>query len=354
MKRQFGPDAVRAAAAMMVLSVHFYLNGGFYQLPVEGGVMFASAVLRMAFVTAVPLFLLLSGWLCCRQTWSPRYYLRLIPVLLTYLLCSAACLVFRRFYLGQEIILLGAFRRILEFSAVPYSWYVEMYIGLFLLIPLLNAGWNALPERGKPVVALSLFAITSLPLLTNSVYHILPASWTSFYPVAYYIVGAYLRERPLRCRSVWLWLGWLGVAAVYAAAQYRLYPGQPMVVTGLNSRGGTGVFIEAVCLFSLLMRCTGERLPRAGRWLVRRIAANALPMYMLSYIVDQLFYPRLVAAVPDGVRRQLFLPLAVLLSLLCSGALAQLCSWAVRGIQAVLPKSWSYQKTGSNVQAPEK
>ncbi len=345
---------MRAAAAVGVLSVHFYLNSGFYELPVEGGVMLASTALRMAFLTAVPMFLMLSGWLCCHQTWSARYYLRVIPVLLTYLLCCAACLVFRRFYLGEEIILLGALRRILDFSAAPYGWYIEMYLGLFLLQPLLNAGFSALPERGKLALTVSLFAITALPLVTNTVYAILPAWWTGFYPVAYYILGAYLRERPLRCRSGWLWLGWLGVAALHAAVQRWLYPGEPMVVTALNSRGGPGVFVESLCLFSLLMRADDARAPRAWQWIVRRIAALSLPMYLLSYITDRLLYPRLAAAVPDGVRRQMFLPLAVLLSLVGSGVLAQLCDWAVRGIQALLPQKWNYHSSGSSVQAPEK
>ena len=354
MKRSFGPDAVRAAAAVGVLSVHFYLNSGFYELPVAGGVMTASTALRMAFLTAVPMFLMLSGWLCCHQTWTPRYYLRLLPVLLTYLVCSAGCLVFRRFYLGEEIVFLGALRRILEFSAAPYSWYIEMYIGLFLLQPLLNAGFSALPERGKLALTVSLFAITSLPLVTNSVYHILPAWWTNFYPVAYYILGAYLREKPLRCRSGWLWLGWLGVAAVHAAVQRWLYPGEPMVITALVSRGGPGVFVESLCLFSLLMRSDDARAPRAWQWIVRRIAALSLPMYLLSYITDRLLYPRLAAAVPDGVRRQLLLPLAVLLNLVGSGVLAQLCEWLTAGLQALLPQKWKYHSSGSSVQAPEK
>lgn len=63
MKRVFGLDLIRFFAIFSVISVHFFLNNGFYTFPVKGGRMFISINLRWLFFSGVPLFLLLTGYL---------------------------------------------------------------------------------------------------------------------------------------------------------------------------------------------------------------------------------------------------------------------------------------------------
>lgn len=63
MKRIFGLDLIRFLAIFSVISVHFFLNNGFYSFPVKGGRMFISINLRWLFFSGVPLFLLLTGYL---------------------------------------------------------------------------------------------------------------------------------------------------------------------------------------------------------------------------------------------------------------------------------------------------
>ena len=37
--------------------------------------------------------------------------------------------------------------RIFSFSTIPYGWYVEMWIGLFLMVPFLNILWWNCPSK---------------------------------------------------------------------------------------------------------------------------------------------------------------------------------------------------------------
>ena len=94
-QRNYGIDLTRAVAISFVLAVHSFLYNGFYSEPLQGIGMAAGTILRMAFISAVPLFLILTGYLCVGRTWSRGYYRKLLPVLLTYLLASAVCLAFR-------------------------------------------------------------------------------------------------------------------------------------------------------------------------------------------------------------------------------------------------------------------
>lgn len=335
--RELNLDLIRAAAAVLVLAVHFFLNTDFYNVPLQGGGMFLSAILRMACMTCVPLFMILTGYLCTKHQWSWWYYRRLLPILLTYLLTAMACLGFRLSVLDEEISLLGAVRRVLDFSAAPYAWYVEMYIGLFLLIPFLNAAWNALEKRAKGVLLLSLLVMTSLPTVTNLFGQILPSWWSNIYPLTYYVVGAWLRENPIQIRRRWLLAGWIVMSFLVAGIRFVTDYGEVFSWSALSDWGSLFVLAETVCLFSFLQQCKGERCPNAVRWCITRVARLALPIYLISYITDQLIYPPLCAAFPTMTFRLLFMPLMVVLSLLLSGVMAQIIEWIVRAIMRLVP-----------------
>lgn len=337
-KREFGPDLTRAAAVSFVLAVHFFLNTGFYDTPLAGAGMAVSATVRMALMPCVPMFLMLTGYLCSGKTWSKGYYRGILHTLATYLLACAACLLLRRFYLGEEISLPGAFRRILDFSAAPYSWYIEMYIGLFLLIPFFNAGWHALSDMGKKALTLTLAALASLPTVTNLKYQLVPDWWTMLYPLMYYAIGAWLREHPVTVKRRWLLLGWLGFSALAAALQFVIFSGGVFAWSPSNYWSSLLVLVETVCVFCLLIGCRGEKAPGAVKWCVRRLARLSLPVYLLSYMTDQLIYGPLNAAFGTFPEKLPFLPLMALVNLTLTGAAAQLADWAARGLVKLAPK----------------
>lgn len=62
----------------------------------------------------------------------PQYYKGILKTLEIYVLVSIADLIFKAAVLGEEVTLWSAIRGILAFEAANYSWYIEMYIGLFL------------------------------------------------------------------------------------------------------------------------------------------------------------------------------------------------------------------------------
>ncbi len=65
----------------------------------------------------------------------------------------------------------------MDFSATNYSWYVEMYIGLFLIIPFLNLSYNGLKnQKQKQVLICTLLLLTSIPAVTN-IFNFYVDSW---------------------------------------------------------------------------------------------------------------------------------------------------------------------------------
>lgn len=339
-QRNYGIDLARVVAITFVLAVHSFLYNGFYNEKMEGFGMAAGTILRMAFISAVPLFLILTGYLCVGRTWSRGYYRKLLPVLLTYLLTAAACLAFRILWMGEEISVLGMVRRVLEFSAAPYGWYVEMYIGLFLLMPFLNAAWNALKEQGRKALVITLMVMTALPPLANLRYQIVPDWWTGIYPLTYYVLGAWLREHPVRAKRRWLLLGWIASAAAAGLVQYavqqRFLPGQPFYSGNYNYRASLLTLVQTVCLFSCLRQFDGSRTPAPVRWCVGQVTRLTLPIHLLSYMTDMLIYPVLCAQVATVSARVICLPVMVTVNLTVTSLAAWMVNWVVNRVMKLV------------------
>jgi len=324
-KRLFGPDAVRAAAALLVIAEHFFLNTHYYDVPLIGPTMALCTWLRMLFMSCTPMFMMLTGWLCIRKMWKKGYLRGLLPVLAVWLLSSFLCLLFRRYWMKEPITMASAILSVLDFTAVPYGWYVEMYLGLFLLMPFLNAAWDAVDRTGRRNLLLALLTLTLIPGVINHYHQVLPDWWSGLYPVAYYVLGAWLKEYPLKLKNSRLLLGWLGIAALTAALRWLDTGGDVFTWANFADRSSALVAAQSVCLFSFLSRCSGERCPA---WLRRGtvfLAKLSLPLFLASYISDNLFYPYYCALLPNMKLRLLFFPVI----LLADATLSALIAWGV-------------------------
>lgn len=327
-RRDFGLDLTRAAAGVLTLSVHFFLNNGFYDAPVAGKTMLAACVVRMLCMTCVPLFLLLTGYTCVNRKWSKGYYRKLLPVLFTYLLAGAVCMLFRSVVRENGFTFVEVVTEFTSYNAAPYAWYIEMYIGLFLLSPFFNAAWHALEDGGKRALVLTLICLTALPGAVNQYRELVPAWWTGIYPLTYYALGAWLREHPLRFKGWQLLLCWFGLAAVTGIKGYVTAAGGSYVWTAEDQWGSLALTLEGVCLFSCLRQVEGAKLPSPVRWCVGRVAKLSLAMYLVSFISDHIVYSVLDRAVPEVYARLFWMPLVVPVVIVCSLVLAQLVDWA--------------------------
>lgn len=331
-RRMFSLDVIRAFAALSVLAVHFFLHTGFYEIPSQGAVMAAAVFLRTQLMVCVPLFLVLTGYLQKEKIWCPGYIRGLIPLLVTYLLASMVCAGFRAFHLGGTWSPISWLRDILAFSAAPYAWYIQQYIGLYLLIPFLNAAWSALPGQ-KPRLALVLTALLltvgpSLNTLSLALgFQLLPTGWEDGYFAAYYFVGCYLREYPPKCSWPWLFGANLGAVTLGGLLHFCQAGGEPFGYFPPTHWNGVFTCLSTVSLFVLMSRLQLKGLPRPVRRGISLIASLSLPLFLVSWVSDSLVYEKLTAALPDFSQRLLWFFPAVAAVLLLSLLLALAVFW---------------------------
>ncbi|MBQ6066546.1 MAG: acyltransferase family protein [Clostridia bacterium] len=331
-------DLARLSALFCVTSVHFFLYNGFYNEPCEGWRMYALTLLRCSFMVCIPLFLLLTGYLMGGRTFSKRHYRGIDKILGVYLLCAVICVAMKKYYFEMPEI---TWFNVLDFTGCTYGWYVEMYLGLYLLIPLLNLIWRGLEgKRQRQVLIVIFILLTQVPSVANAfdwktpgafadpslsqVYYMLaPRYWTTLYPITYYFIGCWLREYPVT-------LGQPKNALLY---------GLSLLLFGSFAfyKSGSGIFISGswqnwesllllpcgVLLFTFFTNLDSSHWRKLPRTLLAYCSECAFGAYLLSCLFDKLFYDRLNELGLVFFDRLKYFPvvlLTLLLSLLASYA----------------------------------
>lgn len=335
-RRDSALDIIRIVAVASVISVHFFLNTGFYSQNVSGAAMYALVMVRSFFSICVPMFMLLTGYLMCQKTLSKKYYKGIIHTVIIYVLSAIACMIFKAVHDGDTYTFKSAIFGVLDFTGANYSWYIEMYIGLFLIAPFLNLAYNKLAnQKQKQVLVLTFVALTILPSVFNifnfetlewwtnpvssdTFQKLIPNWWVGFYPVTYYFVGCYLREYGLKLKTGTLFV-LLGVTTILFGTfnYFRSYGGT--FKSGIYVYWyGFEPFVSSVLVFALLMRIKTDKMPNSVKFCLWKVSDLALGIYLMSYVFDRLIYEYLCKQVPVMTDRFPYMLLTVPAVFICS------------------------------------
>jgi surface polysaccharide O-acyltransferase-like enzyme len=289
--RIVGLDLLRSCAILFVISVHFFTtHTPFNNSLFEGGSLFLQAMGYFFFGMGVPLFLLLTGYLNTKKMVSFKYYKGGIRVLISYVLFSIITILFRKYYLDETDSWLQWGNKILGFSAIPYAWYIEMWIGLFLLVPFLNILYKNIPSQKQKLLFIgTLYIMTALPDLLNRYgMHFVPGSWKQCYPLTFYFIGSYIHEYKPDINKKIAWLSILGMCLINPVFNCLFVKDHTLIRIVGDPFGVFGTIL-AVLFFLIMYRwdCKSNRIRR----IVGKISLLSLDMYLCCYIFDALFYP---------------------------------------------------------------
>lgn len=315
-ERDFNLDLIRVIAIFLLISVHFFWNSGFYQEVITGCHMFVMVLIRTLSMTCVPLFLLLTGYLLSNKNnkFSKEYYFRITKLLGIYFLSTILIVFFKNIFLHQNDNIIW---NILTFQ--QYAWYVNMYLGLFLLIPFLNIIWyNLDSEKRRKTLLLTLAFITIFPSVVNAVGI---NWWLNFYPLTYYFIGAFLAQckiegKTLNAKKAFFLLC-LTITIFSILNFYRSY-NHKFLWDVWNEWGSFQNTANAVLIFLLInsFSFTNTINSIIIKKIIHRVATLSYGMYLTSWIMDQIVYNKLIIHVPIVQNRFYFyLPCVVVVFL---------------------------------------
>ena len=296
-KRLSGLDLLKVMAVLSVISIHSIGNLNVLDMNMQGAKAFIILVFRYLVMSCVPLFLMITGFLQGRKTIDRKFYKGLLPILASYWFIAALGAIYN---MSQDSSLTwqNAVLSVLNFTANNYSWYVEMFIGLFLLIPFLNIGYNALQTKKKKQILLAvLFLLTVAPTIltvfqtASQSYDILPRYWMEFYPITYYLLGRYIAEFRPQPNKIYCVAGALLSSVIQVIIVFLKADGGAYVPWVLNGFYSVSSFLTALFLFLAFYQY--ETKKKAVSFILTAIAVSSLDIYLFSNLMEKLIYPHI-------------------------------------------------------------
>lgn len=335
-ERDVGLDITRIFAFLCVVSVHSLHYTGFYNLPVDGIRMYLLCLFRALVNCCIPLFLLISGYLLggrivdLREKGSLRRYLcQSGSLICTYFLAEVMNLTYRNVFLHESLSWRDAAAHVLGYSG--YGWYVNMYLGLYVLLPFLNLLWRSLGDKSvQKKFLFCLFTLTALPGVAN-VYNyatpgalmspwtyqatnsILPDWWTSLYPLTAFYLGAYIRENidiaKLHTNKLLLLL----FLCVLLCGGYNIWRSWkvPFVRGIWNSEGSLQTLLCAVLVFLTISSIHYPELTSRGAGFLRLASKLTFGAYLFSWTTDRIVSQILYRHFASAAAYTLCMPLTI-------------------------------------------
>lgn len=358
-QRSAAMDVIRCLAFWCVVSVHFFVYTGFYHTLVLGSRMYLFMLIRSASMSCIPLFLMLSGYFMKNKTPTRQYYGKLIRTVSLYFLASGCCYLYSYRLSGS---FLSFLLETLNYRASFYAWYMEMYFGLFLLIPYVNTLYNGLPDdRSRRGLIVTLMLLTAATGVTNCFQFspesgwqiayegaesqiLLPGWWQKLYPLTYYFLGAYLKDHPLKLSRIKNVLLLLLAVICNGTVNYFFNYGKEFFHGPWQDWGSILNLVQSVLLFNLLAGMEFKCLSGRPAKLLSRISELTLSAFLVSCIFDNIVYSALTRHQPVTAYQLLWYPVTTALVFAGSLFLAwileklyQFLSCAVRAVGSRIP-----------------
>lgn len=310
-KRNTALDIIRCFALFFVVSVHFFREMGYYDAPMQGTAMFLMTLIRTVSMICIPLFLMLTGYLNKSQQLNGKTLKKLGTILLTYLLASVFCYGYSVTCLKQSFSVFDFLQNLFSYSAVPYGWYVGMYVGLALLAPFFNTLFRNLDKKGRQNLILVLVFLSIGPSFLNLFLPLAPDYWLSLFPFAFYFLGAYIREYPPSFSTKFYVLQLCFVCVISGYYNFHRAHNGAFVDGMVNDYHAIAHLLIAVLFFCFILQWdTSKFSPGFSRFL-EKVSRLTFGAYLVSWVYDTAFYGVLNNRISSVEQRFLYYPVMV-------------------------------------------
>ncbi len=319
-QRNVNMDIIRIVALIFVPSVHFFLHNGFYSQTVDNPQMVIMTFMRNLFLLCIPLFLLLTGYLQGNKKIEPngKYFLKIFKFVIPYLIIMTFDLIYivnvlHKISPQNSDWQYGVKKYIENYTSFThYSWYVEMYIGLFMLIPFLNLIWQNLKNKKQErILVITMFILMIAPSIFNyyqfdaenimactsdDYWSLFPNWWAGVYPLAYYFTGAYLAKNKddFKLKPIYAFLIFLGTWALFGTyTVLRCWGGKASMHSWVNYNSW-GIYFMGIALFIFLNSFKLESVPKFLGKALAKLSDLSFGAYLASWMLDQYMYSKVL------------------------------------------------------------
>ena len=313
--RHVGIDIVKCMAILSVVGVHFFLNTKFYTTNLNNVNLLLQTIIQQLFLVCIPLFLMSTGYLNNSIDISKKHFKKLIPVILLYVLYSIPAILYRTYINEIEFDIPLWIGLLFKFKGHRYSWYIDLYIGLFLLMPFLNRMYFSLnTKKEKQILILVLMILTSFVSLINGKFtkeFYMPTYWSAIYPLTYFFIGKYIRDFQPKMKNSLNILCLVLVLILQGGVEYFVAEGETYKHFFTDYTSALRV-LEGYLIFILLYKFDIKN--EFVRKCVISISSLTLDIYLASFITDRIVYKELLKNYDIAQENFLYLMMILVLS----------------------------------------
>lgn len=327
-KREVGGDIARTIAVILVPLVHFFGLTFYYNTKFDSTMLLPTAI-RWLGICAVPLFMIISGYFKVNSSFTKKHYFAIIPLLCTHIVISTIRIWVDYHFHGEVIDTTYILDRLLYFK---YGWYIRLYIGMLLIMPLINIGYKNIGDKWKKeVIILTLVGLNALGPLT---FDVVPSSWLILYVFGYYLIGCYLREYKVKINYLTGILGVVAILAIVSFATCIHCDGDVFDWSFIGYQGNSGYSATVTVFISMLIMVMCLNINFNNKiisFVFKSISLVSLEMYLFSQMFDGFVYKEIInnnVAFANSFSR-----IFVLVG--TSAGLAFVASWVKKGVFGV-------------------
>ena len=348
-RRNWGIDALRMVATIMVLILHTLNLGKVLELCPEGSLRHTLGTVVMAAVyCTVNCYGLISGYVGLNSRYR---YSKLAVLWLQVVFYNLLGLVVGLFMWPQRITLRRLVTSLLPVMTDTY-WYFTAYFATFLLVPIFNKGLQALTRRQARVLCLVIVCVfTVFPTALSKDTFSLLRGYTMLWLSLLYILGGCMRRGEIfSTQRSWILLLVYGLCVAVAAIPRLIWGTDNISVLGIDYSGRflTEYVAPPILLCGMILLAVFSRIKikSAGvQKVISVLAPASFGIYILhmQYDVLNLIFRlplfRWIAYRPAPVMILMVLLAAVVLYLICA-VIEKLRQWlfAVLKVQKGLEK----------------
>ncbi len=327
-KREVGGDIARTIAVILVPLVHFFGLTFYYNTKFDSTMLLPTAI-RWLGICAVPLFMIISGYFKVNSSFTKKHYFAIIPLLCTHIVISTIRIWVDYHFHGEVIDTTYILDRLLYFK---YGWYIRLYIGMLLIMPLINIGYKNIGDKWKKeVIILTLVGLNALGPLT---FDVVPSSWLILYVFGYYLIGCYLREYKVKINYLTGILGVVAILAIVSFATCIHCDGDVFDWSFIGYQGNSGYSAMVTVFISMLIMVMCLNINFNNKiisFVFKAISLVSLEMYLFSQMFDGFVYKEIINN--NVVFANSFSRIFVLVG--TSAGLAFVASWVKKGVFGV-------------------
>ena len=285
MKREYGIDLLKMVAMLMVVAHHIVFWGGYGLSACQSGTKAVVLALFNAFcLFAVNCFILASGWVMCRKDFKIGRIVKLWCEVEFY---SLLLLVIGWLFFPSITIS----RRDCIFTLLPLAlnryWFFTNYVGLFFLMPVLNAAITHLERRQLVCILVACFMLFSFHpfFLKNDMLHVFRGYSVFWFAYLYLLSGTISVHHLFDRIPTWMGFGGMIIGGVgsYIALEFSKWFSPKLGMTidpGLFDAYNSPLIL----LGSLSMLFVFSRMSISKEWKQKAIAFIA-PSVFSVYII---------------------------------------------------------------------